>query len=195
MNQDYKSVRIFENPFLESFSHVHPATPVVLFLPIALLLFGRAALHGPLGASGLTALALFGFLSWTFVEYVLHRYLFHYTNDLTKKIFFRIHGFHHVDASDPTRLVMTPMVSIPLGLLFYGFFQLLMPRAWVDPFFAFFLVGYICYDMLHFYVHFYSPKNKAGRWLKEHHMKHHFLGRPSRWGVSSPLWDIIFGTL
>jgi sterol desaturase/sphingolipid hydroxylase (fatty acid hydroxylase superfamily) len=56
-------------------------------------------------------------------------------------------------------------------------------------------VGYLCYDYIHFATHHFRPRTRVGKFLKQHHMLHHFAEHGSRWGVSSPMWDYVFGTL
>ena len=58
------------------------------------------------------------------------------------------------------------------------------------------VTGYIAYDWIHYYTHHFSPKNRVGRWLKRYHLLHHFDEHhgTKRFGVSNPLWDLVFGT-
>ena len=67
---------MFRSPLLDRFTRVHPAVPVVLYLPVivALLVLGIAAV------GVLNSLALFvgGYAVWTLTEYWLHRLVFHF---------------------------------------------------------------------------------------------------------------------
>ena len=56
------------------------------------------------------------------------------------------------------------------------------------------LIGYLCYDMLHYAIHHAPMKGKLWMALKTHHLKHHFKDPDNGYGVSSPIWDIIVGT-
>ena len=89
---------------------------------------------------------------------------------------------------------MPPSVSIPLATVFFILFKILIGRVLVLPFFAGFLSGYLFYDMTHYAVHHFNIHNKIWLALKHHHIKHHFKTPDKGFGVSSPLWDIIFGT-
>ena len=67
--------------------------------------------------------------------------------------------------------------------------------------FAFFWIGfgigYICYDLMHYSLHFIDTSNSKRGWfhrLQQYHNQHHFGGEEAGFGVSSPLWDIIIGT-
>lgn len=188
---------MFESDLMERLSHVHPITPLVVYGPIVAYLIHAAAVVQGVGWGSIISLALTGLLVWTFTEYVLHRFVFHIEgrHKWTRRLHFIIHGNHHEVPDDPTRLVMPPIVSIFLAFAFYVFFKALLGVAAVDAFFAGFLVGYLAYDYTHFAVHHFRLESPMGRALKQYHMNHHFLDRDSRWGVSTPLWDWVFGTM
>ena len=125
-----ESVRMFETDFMEFFSHVHPVTPLVIYLPVIgyMLHLAIAQRSLPVGAAaGLFALGLF---IWTLVEYTMHRCVFHYQprSGWGKKLHFLIHGVHHDYPQDASRLVMPPVLSIPLALFFYGLFLVVFGR-------------------------------------------------------------------
>ena len=65
----------------------------------------------------------------------------------------------------------------------------------VDPLFIGFTLGYLAYDGTHYAIHHFRMNSRWGRWIKRHHMVHHHTGMDARWGVSSPLWDWVFGTM
>jgi sterol desaturase/sphingolipid hydroxylase (fatty acid hydroxylase superfamily) len=195
--EKYKSIQVFENPFLERLTHVHPIVPLLVWVPVVAFIFYRSVTVHELAATPILIVAAIGFFSWTLVEYLLHRYTFHFNavSPLEKRIEFLIHGLHHADPVDPTRLVMPPAGGAILGVILYSLFRLLLGAVWVDPFFAGFLIGYLCYDYAHYSIHHFTPRTRYGKMLKSHHMQHHFVAPNSRWGVSSPFWDVIFGTL
>ncbi len=185
---------IFATPVLDRFTRVHPAAPPLIFLPIiaafAALAFQR---------QGLTAVfyeVAGGYFAWTLVEYWLHRAVFHFEPEtgLGARLHWMVHGVHHDHPHDPRRLVMPPILSVPLGALFVAFFVVApgIPYAWgvCVGFFA----GYLAYDMLHYALHHRRPKSRVGRWLRELHMRHHFEDDERGFGVSVPWWDIVFGT-
>jgi len=104
-----------------------------------------------------------------------------------------MHGNHHEDPEDPHRGVM-PIVPAAFYIsLLYGLFYLLIPPAYINAFFASFLVGYLLYDEIHFYTHHANPKTKIGKYLRKMHLIHH-VRDDIMFGISSPLWDLIFGT-
>ena len=56
------------------------------------------------------------------------------------------------------------------------------------------LVGYIIYDMVHYYTHHAKPKSRIGKYLKRYHLAHHHKEPDLLFGVRNPLWDIVFRT-
>jgi sterol desaturase/sphingolipid hydroxylase (fatty acid hydroxylase superfamily) len=197
MREPYKSLRLFENPFLEWFSHVHPITPLLLWSPVVGFLLWRSIVVHQLDPYTMGVLGVAAVFLWTLTEYALHRFLFHFEGDspAAKRAHFLVHGMHHDDPQDPTRLVMPPAVSVTLSIIVYSLFRFLMGEIWAEPFFAFFVIGYLCYDYIHFGVHHFTPKSRVGKYLKQSHMMHHYVSSHIRWGVSSPFWDYIFGTM
>jgi sterol desaturase/sphingolipid hydroxylase (fatty acid hydroxylase superfamily) len=203
MQTAYKSIRLFKSSFLEKFSHIHPITPLVVWGPVAAYFFYRAISVFELPALTIAGLSVAGLIVWTLAEYSLHRWLFHFKpeGEWQERLVFIMHGIHHSDPMDPTRLVMPPVVAllmaIPLYSLFKFVFLAMSPMSGnelVAPFFGAFLVGYLIYDYTHFAVHHFKPRTRWGKAIKQSHMVHHYVNHDLRWGVSSPLWDHVFGT-
>jgi sterol desaturase/sphingolipid hydroxylase (fatty acid hydroxylase superfamily) len=65
----------------------------------------------------------------------------------------------------------------------------------VDPLFAGFILGYLAYDLIHYATHHFMMRKGALKFLKRYHMQHHYKTPDRRFGVSSPLWDMVFGTM
>lgn len=58
---------------------------------------------------------------------------------------------------------------------FYVFLRLILPEAVAGIIFAGGLLGYVFYDMTHYYLHFGSPHKGSYLYnMKAHHVKHHF---------------------
>ena len=190
-----ESPRLFENEFMEFFSKVHPATPMVLFLPVVTCLIYFVLARRGLSIAATAGLFAFGLLLWTLIEYLMHRHLFHYEpkSRFGKRVHFLVHGAHHDYPQDASRLVAPPAFSIPVGLVFYGIFLVVFGRL-APAAFAGFLFGYVCYDTLHYAQHHLLMKRGLGLWLKRHHMHHHYKDHEHGFGVSSPLWDYVFRT-
>ena len=185
---------------MEFFTHISPITIVVFWLPVAVwfLLSG-------VPAAGFTTLIPVGFILglvlWTFAEYTLHRFLFHYApkTPAQERIFFLFHGVHHAQPQVKTRLVMPLPVSLPMAVILYALVYVtvaVMLRApqWVGPMMGGFLIGYLAYDLTHYATHHWAMGSGAGKFLKRYHMQHHYKDPKTRFGVSSPLWDYVFRT-
>jgi dihydroceramide fatty acyl 2-hydroxylase len=185
---------MFESRLLDACSRVHPSVPVILFLPaiVALLVVGM----GRAGTLAAVALALGGYVFWTLTEYWMHRIDFHFEPEegLGAKLHWIIHGVHHDHPNDRMRLVMPPSVSVPLAALFLLLFWAVLGSLWAPAFGGGFLAGYLIYDMTHYHVHHHTPRTRAGRRLRELHMRHHFQDDTRGFGVSAPWWDLVFGT-
>lgn len=192
-NKD-ETIPLFKNPVLEYFSHIHPVTPLVTFIPVAAI----TAYYSVVAVGTVMTVSLFiaGVLFWTLTEYVLHRWVFHYhpKSEIGQKIHFLVHGIHHDYPRDSTRLVMPLLVSIPLAVLFYFAFVGILGTYANGSFFGF-IVGYMVYDSIHYATHHLPMKSKFGRFLKTYHMRHHYQDSDTAYGVSNPLWDYVIGTV
>ena len=203
INHSPEPIRLFQSNALEFFTHIHPAVIVVIWAPVIVYFLAGAIARPAAGASLLYIPAglLAGLFLWTFAEYTLHRFVFHYRarGQRQERIIFLFHGIHHVQPHCKTRLVMPPVVSIPLALVFYGALHLIVGVAlgaphWVAPMFAGLLIGYLIYDLTHYATHHLPMNGRYFKFLKKYHMLHHFKTPDQRFGVSSPLWDRVFGT-
>jgi sterol desaturase/sphingolipid hydroxylase (fatty acid hydroxylase superfamily) len=194
-NKD-ETVRMFGNNFLEACSKVHFSVPLYIYIPVILIFLYQAIYKYKLDFISIVMMLLLGILVWTFTEYMLHRFIFHYqpNSHLGERIHFIFHGVHHDYPSDSKRLVMPPSVSVPLAILFYFLFLALLGEIRVTSFMSGFLTGYLFYDMTHYAVHHFNMHSKIWLTLKNHHMKHHYQDSKKGYGVSSPLWDKIIGT-
>jgi dihydroceramide fatty acyl 2-hydroxylase len=187
---------MFESRFLDFFSRVHPAIPAIIFVPVVV---GGVWLGIDRGLAIGTTVLLFaaGLVIWTLTEYWLHRLFFHWEPKFTggDRLHFIIHGVHHDHPNDAMRLVMPPAVSVPLAAAFLGLFVLIFGSPHAYPTFSGFILGYLGYDYMHYHLHHHVPKTKFGKRLRTHHMRHHFQDHRYGFGVSTPLWDAIMGTM
>lgn len=190
------SARMFRSDFFEWFSHVHPATPAVVFLPV--VAFAMYMAIGHQGQAPLAAVAWLvgGYVIWTLFEYWFHRLFFHLEvrGPRTERIYFFIHGVHHDYPWDRTRLVMPLSVSLTIGTLAYLLFRAVWGATAMWAPYAGFVLGYVLYDTVHWYVHAGKPKWWLGKMLRREHLVHHFKESGSRFGVSCPWWDKVFRT-
>jgi sterol desaturase/sphingolipid hydroxylase (fatty acid hydroxylase superfamily) len=139
---------------------------------------------------------LIGLLFFTWVEYWAHRGLFHMDTTTKKReeIQYTIHGVHHEFPKDKTRLAMPPLLSITLSTILLLLFRLIM-GDYVFAFLPGFLTGYAAYLSVHYMVHAYQPPRNFLKYLWINHGTHHYKNGEMVFGVSSPLWDYIYGTM
>jgi sterol desaturase/sphingolipid hydroxylase (fatty acid hydroxylase superfamily) len=187
-----ESARMFKADWMEALSKVHFSVPLFIYLPVIIGCLWQA--EG--GWMTIAGTFLLGLLLWTFTEYVLHRFVFHWTppGKWGERLHFIWHGVHHDYPNDQLRLVLPPSVSVPLATLFYFLFKALLGTPSVYPFFSGFILGYLSYDMMHYAMHHLRWNNKWWFKIKNHHMLHHYQEHDKGFGVSSPFWDVIFNT-
>jgi sterol desaturase/sphingolipid hydroxylase (fatty acid hydroxylase superfamily) len=193
--------QLLDNVRLEPLTRVHPAAPSVLFLPVVALLWRsgfRDASHGGTWAAmpTLCVAMLAGLVLWTLTEYAIHRGIFHLRprGHVGSAVAYLVHGVHHAYPTDRGRLVMPPVVTVPLAIAFYALFVGAAGQALGEGLYAGFLVGYVGYDTIHYVVH---TRPARARWLaalQQNHMRHHFERHDRCFGVSTTLWDHVFRT-
>ena len=194
ISNSQESVRMFKSDLLEALSKVHFLVPIILFVPV-IGYFIYEAFEKNLGLATFFEMFFLGLFVWTLVEYIMHRFLFHYTppdKPWALRLHFIFHGVHHDYPSDAKRLVLPPSVSIPLATAFYFLFNYFLPPNYIYGFFPAFLLGYLFYDETHYAIHHFNFKGSIWKKIKQHHMLHHYQDPDKGYGVSSPLWDKIF---
>ncbi len=188
--------RIFSNRFLEQFTKTNFIVPVVLFYLIAILFLVLSLLAGKIKYSAVFWLIPLGWLSFTLVEYLIHRFVFHFNATTEKELIiqYNIHGIHHEFPRDKERLAMPAVISIVVSSGFYLLFRVLM-GDYSMVFFSGFTAGYSSYLLIHHAVHTKKPPRNFLKYFWKHHSLHHYASVHSAFSVSMPLWDYLFGTL
>jgi len=194
--QNKGTKKLFDNPILERLTRTHISVPLIILdsAAVGLLIWGFVQT----GVNPLVLIGLFllGVLTFTFIEYLVHRYVFHMlaNSDRKREIQYTIHGVHHEYPKDKDRLAMPPVMStlITVGL-FYGFGALMGDLVY--GFLPGFLVGYTLYLGVHYMVHAYQPPRNFWKVFWVHHGIHHYKEPERAFGVSSPLWDLILGSM
>ncbi len=188
--------KLFKNKFLEKLTRTHISIPLVVFSLISagLMIYGFRALY----LTALTASLLFlaGVITFTLIEYIIHRFLFHLSPKTEKeeKFAYTIHGVHHDYPKDRDRLAMPIPLSLILAVGFFFFFKLFLGNL-VYGFLPGFLIGYALYLWIHYMVHAFQPPKTFWKVFWVHHGIHHYKQPKRAFGVSSPLWDLIFRTM
>jgi sterol desaturase/sphingolipid hydroxylase (fatty acid hydroxylase superfamily) len=133
-----------------------------------------------------------GVFAWSFAEYAIHNWGGHLARGRNK--FSREHLAHHADpryfAANSAKVVTAIAVlgaGLPPIALVFGLPAML-------SFALGFLPTYVAYEVLHWRIHMRPPRGPYGRWARMNHLQHHFTSPRYNHGVTSPLWDRVFGT-
>jgi dihydroceramide fatty acyl 2-hydroxylase len=191
-----ESLRIFESDFLEVLSHPRWPTILAIWVPVVAVLVYASVAWAGLTPGRAASWALAGLVFWTLTEYLLHRFAFHYRprSAFGRKLHFLAHGIHHLDPWDPTRLVFPPLAGFGVGAVLFAVLLIPLGVAQALATMGGLLAGYVVYDMTHYYTHHARPRTRWGKYLKAWHLAHHHKWPRRMYGVSSPLWDLVFRT-
>mmetsp|Transcript_28118 Transcript_28118/g.67181 ORF Transcript_28118/g.67181 Transcript_28118/m.67181 type:complete len:350 (-) Transcript_28118:38-1087(-) len=192
--------RFFEWDFFEFFSRTPWYVVPAVWVPVVFLLLKYASTLG-LSSPEIGGTWSAGVLTWTLIEYTLHRHVFH-LDELVQfskwsiTTHFLLHGVHHLLPMDPMRLVFPPVLTI----LFIGPFYFLFRLAFSVPvavcLLAGGLSGYMSYDLTHYYLHHSAkPPLEYLRSLKTYHLAHHYKNPKLGYGITTKFWDFAFDTV
>ena len=110
------------------------------------------------------------------------------------KVVYTMHGNHHHYPRDRQRLFMPPLPSVLIASLLFALFYWMM-GLYALLFFPGFLLGYLLYASMHYAIHAWNPPFKWMKPLWRNHHLHHYKNEHHGFGVSSTLWDLVFGTM
>jgi len=137
----------------------------------------------------------FGFFFWLFLEYVVHRYIFHYKskNATIRKIVYAIHGIHHAKPKQDEHfnvpvlpIVIMWFVVIGLSYLIFG--------VYAFPLLSGTMLMHLYYNYIHYVIHKEKTTNKYLKMIKKNHMKHHYEDSTKNFGVTNVIFDKLFHT-
>lgn len=191
-----KSKQLFSNPLLEKLTRTHIAVPVSIFAVFSVFLLGLAYKIADLPPVTIVLLFGSGLLIFSLTEYLMHRFIYHMKADghRLRRLQYLMHGVHHDYPKDKSRLAMPPVVSVIVAALLFSItYQIL--GEFTFAFLPGFILGYSSYLFVHYIVHAYRPPKNSFRTLWIHHSIHHYKDASRAFGVSSPLWDYVFGTM
>lgn len=188
--------RFFESDFWEFLTRtVWWAIPTI-WLPVVCYVLSISASKG-LTFPQIGLIVAFGVLTWTLLEYTLHRFLFHIQTKSywANTAHYLLHGCHHKHPQDGLRLVFPPTATAILLVPLWKLLHLLATPATAPAILGGILFGYVMYDITHYYLHHGQPKEPTFKHLKKYHLNHHFRIQDKGYGITSSLWDKVFGTL
>lgn len=143
--------------------------------------------------AGVIASAAGGVLTWTLLEYVIHRWMGH-DHRFRRTPFGAEHVRHHVEGNyfAPTWKKLVFVAAFTPALCFPA---VLLAGAPLGVAYVAGLIGfYGVYEWLHRREHTHAGAGPYGRWARRHHFHHHFVDGRTNHGVTTPLWDLAFGS-
>jgi 4-hydroxysphinganine ceramide fatty acyl 2-hydroxylase len=140
-----------------------------------------------------------GVFIWTFLEYLLHRFLFHLQlpirNSHVRDIINGSHFLHHASPRDRNKILVHPSYGIVVSSLVYVLIYavgrnaaaavVILTGVWA---------GFLYYEAVHYRVHFTLSASPFIARQRKVHFYHHFTNNKRCFGVTTPLWDYVFGT-
>ncbi len=193
--------RLFRNRYLEYLTKAHPLLIWGIYIPVIIAMLYYATESIRPGPWKMIFIFTGGTIFWTFFEYMVHRFAFHFIAESEKasKFVYIIHGNHHEYPRDKERLFMPPLPSLILATSIFAVLYLtgylLSVKGYVFVFFPGFVFGYLMYGTMHYAIHAWNPPYKWMKPLWRNHHLHHYKDEHKGFGVSTTLWDRLFGTM
>ena len=186
--------RLFNNHYVEYLTKTHPLVIWGLYSPVLILLPYYASTFS-VDPMRIFWLFMGGMFFWSFFEYLMHRFIFHFIAESPKttQLIYVLHGNHHEYPRDKERLFMPAVPSLIISSFIFMMMYFIMGRDSFS-FFPGFMFGYLIYGSMHYAIHAWNPPFKWMKGLWRNHHLHHYKQQQKGLGVSSTLWDHIFGT-
>lgn len=167
-----------------------------LCLPFTLVMASLALTHGTIEVWERLIWFALGLLSWTFAEYCLHRWLLHWQarSPAGKALLERLHVFHHDDPNDDSQVCMPLLMQVPIWCLLFLMLNLMGGTQASLIYTCGFALMMVIYDITHYSTHYMPPTNRLLKTLRANHMSHHFSNSTRKFGVTTTIWDRVFGT-
>lgn len=191
-----KGVIFEKNPTLEKLTHTNSFLPITLYAGLAIGFLSYAIVASEMSLVRILVFFISGLIFFTLVEYFVHKYAYHMDDSTPSraKLQYTLHGVHHEDPKDKSRLAMPVPMGLALAAIFFTVFYLVMGYDAI-AFFPGFVLGNSAYLLIHYAVHAYPPPKNMFKQLWFNHSIHHYMDHDKCYGVTSPLWDYVFGTM
>jgi len=175
--------------------------------PIILVSTGIAAAYtlAAVAISGtpltILAVVLVGLFYWTFLEYILHRWVLHWEPEarrlkVVRKCFPSHRPHHDEPAKERINVKLQLKMTAYLSLVYVGIMWAVgLPLSWSLALNAGVLLGYQAYEYVHVACHHLPMRNAWARTLKRHHAIHHHRDETVNFGVTTTIWDYVFRTV
>lgn len=160
---------------------------------IVTLALGIAGL-APLTPGWIAVGALLFYLS----EYSWHRFAFHAPPapfEWLRKLQHRLHYDHHLEPNRLDLLFLPAWFLVPNLVVTGALIWLILGEARVNPTLLGVMLALLHYEWVHYIAHVpYQPRTRFGRWMKQYHLRHHFISEKHWFGVSNPALDVVYRT-
>jgi sterol desaturase/sphingolipid hydroxylase (fatty acid hydroxylase superfamily) len=166
----------------------------LLWVPLCAWLM--VVFNGSNGWYFLAIMYLVGLVAWQILEYMLHRFVFHFKTNkmISNYAHFLVHGLHHLIPTEYDRLTFPPAFSLPLSVVIF-YISYYVGSMKLDWFFSGLICGYLIYDTIHFLIHYVTSKKiPLFDYMKKRHDIHHYVDSECNFGVTTPIFDLLFGT-
>ena len=131
-----------------------------------------------------------GLALWTIIEYFFHRFLLHASSFAGAT-----HGLHHEAPRNPDQILVRSFPALlvsttAFGIIFAATGSLfdsagIMTGVWT---------GFLYYELVHYRVHMSLRNSPLLQRQRRAHFYHHFSNSKKCFGVTSSMWDYVFGT-
>lgn len=171
--------------------------PFIFYTAVLALLQAAVVRSGASSPASAAALVCAGLLTWGLYEYATHRWVLHREP--------RAQGFnlpgnlthlrHHADPNSLQRLNVQLNESVPVCVVYY-LLAWALTGSWqaAAHLFTGLIAGYFFYEYLDFQAHHGTSRGRLTRYFRKYHLQHHHHDATVRFGVTSPLFDYLFGT-
>ena len=171
--------------------------PFIFYIAVLFVMNFAVIRSGSWSLPTASALVCAGLLTWGLYEYSVHRWVLHrepraqglsLPGNLT-------HLRHHADPNSLQRLNVQLSESVPVCVVYY-LLAWAATGSWqaATHLFTGLIAGYFFYEYLDFQAHHGTSRARLIRYFRKYHLQHHHYDATVRYGVTSPLFDYIFGT-
>lgn len=170
--------------------------PFIVYVPLTVSGFLWSVREGTLPMIPVPVFVALGVLAWTLLEYLLHRFL-HVGLQGTRigDAMGTLHLGHHRDPTKEAKVTMPVYGSLPIAVVLLGLLRLI-GGSWEASLLMMtgIVSGYLVYEAVHFRIHFGSKRGRVIAFQRAAHLFHHHQDHTRCFGVTTPLWDWVFGT-
>lgn len=135
-----------------------------------------------------------GVAGWSASEYLIHRFLGHEWAKKHRNAFSVEHVKHHATTSYFAPSWKKGLAALGASAVMGPVASLVLGRRTGIAFTAGYVSMYLAYEVMHRRAHTHAPTGPYSRWVRRNHFAHHFMSPKDNHGVTSPIWDRVFGT-